>query len=151
MTSKSVRLLALLVIYVTVVYILPTPDGVDAQGWRVTGIFFATIAGLMLQPLPGSQVVIIGITMLVLVGGIPMPRALSGYSAASVWMVLAGLRSCPSYCALVYPRYREDFIGLGICPSFDRCDVSHRRTINYGAVRKHCVSNCQKYQQSVRL
>ena len=100
MDSKSVRLLALPLIYVTVVYLLPIPDGVDAQGWRVTGIFFATIAGLMLQPLPGSQVVIIGITMLVLVGGIPMPRALSGYSAASVWMVLAvmlmsrALRDC---------------------------------------------------------
>ena len=91
MASKSVRLLALLAIYVTVAHVLPAPDGIDAQGWRITGIFFATIAGLMLQPLPGAQVVILGITMLVLVGGIPMPRALSGYSAASGWMVLAAM------------------------------------------------------------
>ena len=63
----------------------------DPQGWRITAIFFATIAGLMLQPLPGSQVVLIGITALILVGRVPMARALEGYSAASVWMVLAAM------------------------------------------------------------
>ena len=91
MASKPSRLLALLAIYVIVAHVLPAPDGVDAQGWRVTGIFFATIAGLMLQPLPGSQVVLLGITMLILIGRVPMERALTGYSAASVWMVLAAM------------------------------------------------------------
>ena len=55
MAGKPVRLLALVAIYVIVAHVLPAPDGIDAQGWRITGIFFATIAGLMLQPLPGSQ------------------------------------------------------------------------------------------------
>ena len=63
MAGKPARLLALLGIYVLVAHVLPVPDGVDPQGWRITGIFFATIAGLMLQPLPGSQVVLLGITM----------------------------------------------------------------------------------------
>ena len=45
----------------------------------------------MLQPLPGSQVVLLGITAVILVGGVPMGRALQGYSAASVWMVLAAM------------------------------------------------------------
>ena len=81
----------LVAIYVVIAHVLPLPDGVDPQGWRITGIFFATIAGLMLQPLPGSQVVLLGVTMLVLVGRVPMDRALTGYSAASVWMVLAAM------------------------------------------------------------
>ena len=91
MASKPSRLLALLAVYILIAHVLPAPEGVDAQGWRVTGVFFATIAGLMLQPLPGSQVVLLGITMLILVGGVPMARALTGYSAASVWMVLAAM------------------------------------------------------------
>ena len=49
MAGKPVRLLALVAIYVIVAHVLPAPDGIDAQGWRITGIFFATIAGLMLQ------------------------------------------------------------------------------------------------------
>ncbi|MCY4075088.1 MAG: anion permease, partial [Acidobacteria bacterium] len=91
MGSRSARLLALVAVYLLIAHVVPPPEGVDPQGWRITGIFFATIAGLMLQPLPGSQVVLIGITALVLVGRVPMARALEGYSAASVWMVLAAM------------------------------------------------------------
>ena len=91
MGSRSARLFALVAIYLLIAHVVPPPEGVDPQGWRITGIFFATIAGLMLQPLPGSQVVLIGITALVLVGRVPMARALEGYSAASVWMVLAAM------------------------------------------------------------
>ena len=60
-------------------------------GWRVTGVFFATITGLMLQPMPGAQVVVLGATMLVVVGGVSIERALSGYASPSVWMVLAAM------------------------------------------------------------
>ena len=88
---RPYRLIALVAIYLFIAHVLPLPEGVDPQGWRITGIFFATIAGLMLQPLPGSQVVLLGVTMLVLVGRVPMERALTGYSAASVWMVLAAM------------------------------------------------------------
>lgn len=91
MAGKPARLLALLGIYVFVAHVLPVPEGVEPAGWRITGVFFATIAGLMLQPLPGSQVVLLGVTAVILVGGVPMGRALQGYSAASVWMVLAAM------------------------------------------------------------
>ena len=91
MAGKPARLLALLGIYVLVAHVLPIPEGIEPEGWRITGVFFAIIAGLMLQPLPGSQVVLLGITAVILVGGVPMGRALQGYSAASVWMVLAAM------------------------------------------------------------
>jgi len=85
---RPYRLIVLVAVYLFITYVLPLPEGVDPQGWRITGIFFATIAGLMIQPLPGSQVVLLGVTMLVLVGRVPMERALTGYSTTSVWMVL---------------------------------------------------------------
>lgn len=72
-------------------YLVPRPEGVDPAGWRVTGVFFATIAGLMLQPMPGAQIVVIGVTMLIVVGGVSVGQALSGYGSASVWMVLAAM------------------------------------------------------------
>ena len=88
---RPYRLLVLQGIYLVIVFVVPRPDGVDPAGWRVTGVFFATIAGLMLQPMPGAQIVVIGVTMLVVVGGISMDRALSGYASSSVWMVLAAM------------------------------------------------------------
>ena len=88
---RPYRLLALVGIYVAIAHVLPAPDGIEAQDWRRVGVFFATIAGLMLQPMPGSQVVLVGITGMVVLGGLPMDRALSGYSASSVWMVLMAM------------------------------------------------------------
>ena len=88
---RPYRLLALVAIYLAIVYLVPRPESVEPEGWRVTGVFFATIAGLMLQPMPGSQIVLLGITALILVGGVGMDRALTGYSAGSVWMVLAAM------------------------------------------------------------
>jgi len=88
---RRARLAALILIYIVVAHVLPRPEGVDPAGWRTTGVFFATIAGLMLQPLPGSQVVLLGLTALVVVGGVSVDRALSGYANSSVWLVLAAM------------------------------------------------------------
>ena len=85
------RLLALAAIYVVIAHVVPPPEGIEAQDWRRVGVFFATIGGLMLQPMPGSQVVLVGITGMIVLGGLPMDRALSGYSASSVWMVLMAM------------------------------------------------------------
>ena len=88
---KPYRLLALAAIYFILAHLCPPPEGVSPENWRRVGVFFATIAGLMLQPMPGSQVVLVGIVAMLTVGNLPMDRALSGYSASSVWMVLVAM------------------------------------------------------------
>ena len=89
--QRPFRLLALVAIYVLIAHLCPPPEGVGVEHWRRVGVFFATIAGLMLQPMPGSQVVLVGIVAMVTVGNLPMDRALSGYSSASVWLVLIAM------------------------------------------------------------
>ena len=88
---RKLGLLLLVVIYAVVAHVLPRPERVPPEGWRITGIFLATIAGLMIQPLPGAVLVLIGLMMIVLVGGIPMGEALSGFSSPTVWLVLAAM------------------------------------------------------------
>ena len=89
--TQPYRLLALVAIYVTIAHLFPAPEGVSPENWRRVGVFFATIGGLMLQPMPGSQVVLVGIVAMLTVGNLPMDRALSGYSSPSVWMVLVAM------------------------------------------------------------
>ncbi len=88
---RPYRLLALLGVYLFIAHVVPPPEGVDPAGWRVSAVFFATILGLMLQPLPGAQVVLIGVSMTMAVGGLPLDRALSGYASGSVWLVLSAM------------------------------------------------------------
>jgi len=85
------RLLAMASIYVTIAHVLPRPEGVTPEGWRITGVFLATVAGLMLQPFAGAAVVLVGLTMLAIVGNLPMSAALTGFSSPSVWLVLGAM------------------------------------------------------------
>lgn len=82
-------LLVLAGIYVVVVYLLPRPEAIEPEGWRLLGIFVATIAGLILQPVPGGAVVLAAVTLAALVGGLTIEEALGGYANPSVWLVLA--------------------------------------------------------------
>lgn len=88
---RTARLLALVVVYLLVVFIFPRPESVSPEGWRRTGLFLAAIAGLMIQPMPGAALVIVSLTLLVLVGGLPASRVLAGYSAPSVWLVFVAM------------------------------------------------------------
>lgn len=79
----------LIAIYVAVTLLLPRPASVKPEGWRLLGIFAATIAGLILQPIAGGALVLIAVTLSVLLAGLTIQRALSGFSDPVVWLVLA--------------------------------------------------------------
>lgn len=90
-TTRWPRLLALVLLYTFIVVVLPRPENVSPEGWRRTGLFLTTIAGLMIQPMPGAALVIISLTLLVIVGGLPASRVLAGYSAPAVWLVFVAM------------------------------------------------------------
>ena len=51
---------AITVLLAIVVWFLPAPTGVEERAWHLFAIFFGTIIGLILQPLPLGAVVLIG-------------------------------------------------------------------------------------------
>ncbi len=85
------RLLVLVAIYILIAHVLPRPAAMEPGGWRATAIFVATMAGMMLRPLPGAALVLIGLSAMVAVADIPMARALSGFAAPPVWLVLLAM------------------------------------------------------------
>ena len=72
-----------------IIAIIPQPEGVTVEGWRLFAIFIATIVGSMIQPLPDSAVVLIGVVASVLFGAMKPDVALKGYADPVVWLVLA--------------------------------------------------------------
>src|SRR5438132_12969785 len=62
--KRTVRGMAVLAaVYCIIVYLIPRPVSVKPEGWRVTAIFFSTILGLIIQPIPGGAVVLLGVTL----------------------------------------------------------------------------------------
>jgi DASS family divalent anion:Na+ symporter len=84
------RLAVLVVIYAVVAYLIPPPSTVTPEGWRLTAIFVAVIAGQMLQPMSSPAIVLIGLAAMV-ANGTTMSDALGGYAAPSVWLVLVAM------------------------------------------------------------
>jgi DASS family divalent anion:Na+ symporter len=79
----------LVLLYLAVVYAIPKPEAIKPEGWRLTGIFAATVAGLVLQPIPGGALVLLAVTLASLFGGLTIGQALDGYSDPTVWLVMA--------------------------------------------------------------
>jgi len=71
------------------ILLIPVPDGITAQSWRLLAIFAATIMGSIVRPIPGAAVVLLGVTALPVFRVLPINEALTGYADPFVWLVLA--------------------------------------------------------------
>ncbi|MBI2614271.1 MAG: DASS family sodium-coupled anion symporter [Gemmatimonadetes bacterium] len=68
---------------------IPTPAGITDGAWDLFAVFVATVVGLMVQPLPGGAMVLLGVAATALLGLLPVERAVAGYGDPIVWLVLA--------------------------------------------------------------
>ncbi len=88
MKAKWISTGVILAVVVSILAVGPPPE-IKPQGWRLLAIFAGTVLGLMLHPLPGGAVVLLGVTAVILSGALPINQALAGYSNPTVWLVLA--------------------------------------------------------------
>ena len=72
-----------------ILYLVPTPATITVQGWRMFAIFVCTVLALMLRPLPGGAVVLVGVVITMLTGVLTPVQALAGYGNTAVWLSLA--------------------------------------------------------------
>ena len=74
---------------VVIIWFSPLPAGVQERAWHLFAIFFGTIAGLVLQPLPMGAVVLIGTTATMITHTLSPGEAMAGYMSAIVWLIVA--------------------------------------------------------------
>jgi DASS family divalent anion:Na+ symporter len=90
LSARTRSLLCVVAVYAAVV-LCPRVPSVTAAGWRQFGVFVATLAGLILQPLPAAAMVLIGVIAAIVVGGLGVDRALSGFGEPSEWLLLGAM------------------------------------------------------------
>ena len=64
------------------------PASVSMAAWHMFAIFVATIVGCITQPLPIGGVAIIGFTLTVLTGVVPIDTAITGFGNGSIWLIV---------------------------------------------------------------
>lgn len=90
---------------VVILVLLPVPSGLAPYAWYFFSIFVGVIVGLVLEPLPGAAIALIGITVVTVLGrfvlfspqqlaepgfrpaSTALAWALSGYSNSTVWLI----------------------------------------------------------------
>ena len=88
--SRVRGLAALGFLFAAIAYLVPHPAAVTPQGWRQMAIFVCVIAGMIIEPLPASALVLLGLTAMV-ANGTPMREALGGFAEPSVWLVIVAM------------------------------------------------------------
>jgi len=71
------------------IWMIPAPDGVSAQGWRLLAVFVATVAGMMTQALETGAVVWLGLAAAILTGAMTPAEVLDGFSNSIVWLIVS--------------------------------------------------------------
>jgi divalent anion:Na+ symporter, DASS family len=70
------------------VWLVPHP-AFEARPWGLLCLFAATVAGLIVRPLPAGAVVLIAIPVAATLGVVPLQDALAGFANPTVWLIVA--------------------------------------------------------------
>jgi divalent anion:Na+ symporter, DASS family len=71
-----------------ILWFIPVPEGLSDKAWQMFAIFVATIAGIVLAPLPMSAVAIVAATVATLLGVIPFSAIVASTGTDLVWLVM---------------------------------------------------------------
>jgi divalent anion:Na+ symporter, DASS family len=140
--NRAASAAALILIYFGVVWLLPRPEAIQPEAWRLLGIFAATIAGLILRPISGGALVLAAITLAIMLGGLTPVEALAGFGDPSVWLVMAAFfisdalikTGLARRIALVFVR-AVGRSSLGVCYALSSTDMVLASIIPSNAAR----------------
>jgi DASS family divalent anion:Na+ symporter len=71
-----------------VVWLIPHPEGVTTEAWRLLAIFVATIVAIVLEPLPMGAVAVCALAAVSLTHTLTLREALSGFGHSVIWLVV---------------------------------------------------------------
>jgi divalent anion:Na+ symporter, DASS family len=89
MLRRSLTRWGIVVLAVVSVLASPIPAGIEPISWRFFAIFVGTMVGLVVQPIPGGGMVLLGVAATAVAGVRPLGTALAGYADPLVWLVLS--------------------------------------------------------------
>lgn len=85
--SLPIKILASIFVGMAI-WLLPLPDGLNPEAWKLFAIFTATIVAIILKPLPMGAVALIALTASVLLGALRLEDACNGFGNDVVWLVV---------------------------------------------------------------
>jgi len=116
-----------------VILLIPIPEGLTPAAWRYFALFIAVIAALVLEPLPGSVIGLLGVSAAAILGLVDarpaesIRWALSGFSDGVVWLIFVATMFALGYektglgkrvALLMVSALGKTTLGLGYASTF---------------------------------
>ena len=112
-------------------WLVPVPVGVEPGAWKLLAIFVATIAGIILRPLPTGAVALVATGVAVLSRTLTIDEATAGFGAPIVWLVVAAF--------FIATAFIHTGLGIRIAYHFMRVLGKHTLGLAYGLVATDLV------------
>jgi len=112
-------------------WFLPVPVGVEPGAWKLLAIFVATIAGIILRPLPTGAVALVATGVAVLSRTLTIEEATAGFGVPIVWLVMAAF--------FISTTFIHTGLGIRIAYHFMRVLGKHTLGLGYGLVATDLV------------
>ena len=87
--SKQLRSAIIVVFIGCLIWFLPIPDNLTPQAWHLFAIFAATVAALILQPLPIGACAFMAVTFAALSETLKVDDAIAGYGNSTIWLIIS--------------------------------------------------------------
>ena len=114
---------------------------------------------MVLQPLPGAALVVIGLAALT-ANGVPMREALGGYAEPSVWLVLAAMLMARAIfasglarrLALIFiRRFGQSSLGIAYALVMTDVTLATGRAVDHRPLGGHGAADRAQHRRAVRL
>ncbi|GFY90083.1 dicarboxylate transport 2.1 [Actinidia rufa] len=69
-------------------FFVPKPPEVSAQSWQLLAIFLSTVAGLVLNPLPGGACAFLGLTTTIVTKTLPFSTVFEAFTSEVIWLIV---------------------------------------------------------------
>ncbi|MEX0961812.1 MAG: anion permease [Simkaniaceae bacterium] len=86
--SKNVFYFFLSVCLGLTVYLLPTPEGISKEAWKLLAIFIFTISGVITKPLPMGAIAFLGLMLMNVTRTLTFDEAFGGFNNNIVWLIV---------------------------------------------------------------
>ena len=87
--KQSLLRLSACVILAGILWMIPIPEGLPAQGWHVFSVFIPVIVSFIIRPFSMGPMVLLGLVALMVSKTLTPKEALAGYGNTTVWLVVA--------------------------------------------------------------
>ena len=71
-----------------IIWLLPSPTGVDLRAWHLLAIFIATIVSFITKPIPNGAIAVIALTIAITTNTLTVEQGLSGFSHKTAWLTV---------------------------------------------------------------